>query len=233
MHATCMMRLLPKAVLSRASRATVSGAGLALLVAACGGPTETMSSASDPLAKVTASPLRSEVAAAAPAAFVAVTRPADELALVQQQLALLRHDVADLRQQLEGLVRTVRPTQAVADPRRDPQARVEAEQVERQRIVSAESAFRSEREDLRWSQGAAASVRDLLASADEPLRSQVRSVECHAQSCRVEINADGHAQTAPDLPLLLGRLAQTLPKVTAGQFDQGDGRQATVLYLSR
>lgn len=228
-----MIRLAPPAVLSQAARATISAASLTLLLAACGGPAETAPPASNRPAAVAASPARSEVAAPAPTAIVAALRPADELAVVQQQLALLRHDVADLRQQLEGLVRTVRPTQAVADPRRDPQARVEAEQVERQRIVSAESAFRSEREDLRWSQGVATSVRDLLASADEPLRSQVRSVECHAQSCRVEINADGHAQTAPDLPLLLGRLAQTLPKVTAGQFDQGDGRQATVLYLSR
>jgi hypothetical protein len=28
------------------------------------------------------------------------------------------------------------------------------------------------------------------------------------------------------------RLAETLPNVTAGQIDQGDGRPATVLYLS-
>jgi hypothetical protein len=36
-----------------------------------------------------------------------------------------------------------------------------------------------------------------------------------------------------DLPLVLGRLGATLPNATATQVDQGDGRQATVLYLSR
>jgi hypothetical protein len=31
----------------------------------------------------------------------------------------------------------------------------------------------------------------------------------------------------------MNRLAAILPTMTAGQIDQGDGRQATVLYLSR
>jgi hypothetical protein len=31
----------------------------------------------------------------------------------------------------------------------------------------------------------------------------------------------------------MNRLAATLPNVTAGQIDPGDGRQAMVLYLSR
>ena len=112
-------------------------------------------------------------------------------------------------------------------------AREEAERLERRRVASIESSFRGEKEDARWSQGATSAVRTALTGADESLRSQVRSIECRSHSCRVEINADAGGQMAVDLPLVVDHLGQALPNVTAGQIDQGDGRQATVLYLSR
>jgi hypothetical protein len=101
------------------------------------------------------------------------------------------------------------------------------------RVASSESAFRSEHEDARWNQGAVAAIRAALAESDETIRNQVRSIECRSQSCRVEINSDASGTLARDLPILLGRLGQSLPNVTAGQIDQGDGRQAMVLYLGR
>lgn len=206
-----------------------------VLLVACGGRPDEAAAPADPHAAVPGAPDRG--VQAAPAAAVATpvdTLAASEgLASLKQQVAMLRRDVDALRLQLAGAPSSTRPADLVADPRSDPQARFEAEQVERQRVASAESAFRSEREDLRWSLGAAANMRALLAAADEPVRSQVRSVECRSQTCRVEIGADARAQTAPELPLVLARLGQALPKVTAGLIDQGDGRQATVLYLSR
>jgi hypothetical protein len=119
------------------------------------------------------------------------------------------------------------------NPRTDPVAQEQARQTERLRIASTEAAFRNEQGDARWSQGAAASVRAALAQADESMRNQVRSIECRSQSCRVEINAGPGDPMARDLPLVIARLGQVLPNVTAGQVDQGDGRKATVLYMSR
>jgi hypothetical protein len=159
--------------------------------------------------------------------------PDDDMVQIKQQIALLRREVADIRQQLARAPGTARIAEVVPDPRRDPNARAEAERAERLRVASSESAFRSEHEDARWNQGAVAAIRAALAESDETIRNQVRSIECRSQSCRVEINSDASGTLARDLPILLGRLGQSLPNVTAGQIDQGDGRQAMVLYLGR
>jgi hypothetical protein len=155
------------------------------------------------------------------------------LAELRQQVALLRREVADLRGKVSHLPGMDDVAARQPDSRTDPVALEDARQTERLRIASTESAFRSEQSDARWSQGATASVQAALAQADESMRSQVRSVECRSQSCRVELNASPGAAPAQDLPLVIARLGQVLPHVTAGQIDQGDGRKATVLYMSR
>jgi hypothetical protein len=157
----------------------------------------------------------------------------DEMAQTKQQFALLRREVAEIRQQLARMPGSAPSAEAALDPRSDPNARLEAERVEQQRIASTEAAFRSENEDARWSQGTVASVRAAFGEADESLRNQVSSVECRSQSCRVVIGGNTSGPAGRDLPLVMSQLGATLPNVTAGQIDQGDGRQATVLYLSR
>ncbi len=155
------------------------------------------------------------------------------LADLRQQVQLLRREVADLRGKVSRLPGMNDAEPHPPDPRSDSVAMEQARQAERLRIASTEAAFRNEQSDARWSQGAAASVQAALAQADESMRSQVRSIECRSQSCRVEINASPGAAPAQDLPLVIARLGQVLPNVTAGQVDQGDGRKATVLYMSR
>ena len=64
------------------------------------------------------------------------------------------------------------------------------------------------------------------------MSAQLRSVDCRSQSCRVEFSSSG-AVGGLDVPMLLTRLNGGLSHVTAGQVEQGDGTQTTVLYLSR
>lgn len=208
---------------------TVLGMGIVLMLGACGGRTEDAAASPDHRAGVPAASSRNVATVPMPNG----SAPDDDMAQVKQQIALLRREVADIRQQLARAPSIARSTQATPDPRRDPNARAEAERAERLRVVASESAFRSEREDARWSQGTVATVRAALADSDESIRNQVRSIECRSQSCRVEISADASGTLARDLPILLSRLGQSLPNVTAGQIDQGDGRQAMVLYLAR
>jgi len=163
----------------------------------------------------------------------AASASGDPVDALRQQVAQLQRDVASIRQQLARS-----PTMAAAadtgpDPRVDAGARMEADRVERMRIASSETAFQNEPRDNRWSQGATANVRAALGEIDESVRNQVRSVDCRARSCRVELGADANGTMARDLPMVIARLGQTLPNVTAGQLDEGDGRSATVLYLSR
>ena len=67
----------------------------------------------------------------------------------------------------------------------------------------------------------------------EARQSQVRSIDCRSQSCRVEIGSAAGPALGQVLPMVIAQLGGSLPRVTAGQVDQGDGSQATVLYLSR
>ena len=155
------------------------------------------------------------------------------MATFAQQVTLLRHEVRDLREQLSRIPGAQVAAATTPDPRTDAVARQEAQQAERLRIAASESAFQSQASDPRWSQGTTASIQAMLAQSDEAVRAQVRSVDCRATTCRVEINAGGGQEMQEQLPMIVAQLGGTLPNVTAGQIDQGDGRQATVLYLSR
>ena len=208
--------------------------GIAVLLASCGGRPD------DPPPRPEPHVLSTQSRAGIPTAIADGQRtPAppvsdSEMTQLKHEVAQLRHEVAELRQQIgrrstDAVIRA----EAAADPRTDPEARAEADRTERLRIASSESSFRREPNDPRGSLGTAAVVRAALAESDESLRNQVRSIECRMQSCRVEISGDSAELLARDLPMVISRLGQTLPNVTAGQIDQGDGRQATVLYLSR
>jgi hypothetical protein len=209
-----------------------------LTLAACGGRLDDAPQPAAPAQAGAAAPSAATATAAAigPVEGGAGSAPViaeDPILRLSREVAQLRHEVSDLRQQVARGPNAAPPAAAAAPAdRSDPQARAEAARSEQQRIASSEQAFRSQPVDARWSQGATASVRAALGDVDEGLRNQVRSVECRAQSCRVEISADGNGTAMRDLPMLVNRLGGSLPNVTAGQIDQGDGRQATVLYLS-
>jgi hypothetical protein len=219
-------------------RASALGATLILVLAACGGRPDdapARSEANAPLsvsampASRSATPLRD--AAQMSAASVAASEAT--LPELRQEVALLRREVADVRQQLARLPGAATGAEIPANPRTDPDARLEAQRQEALRIASSESAFRSEQNDARWSREATANVRAAFAQADDTVSTQVRSVECRSQSCRVEINAAAGESLARDLPIILSHLGDALPHMTAGKIDQGDGRQATVLYMTR
>ena len=210
------------------------GLGLLCVLAACGGNSEDpASSRSD--AQAAASPPPA-VALAQPSALQATraasASTADTLVALRQEVELLRREVRDLRVQVSRMPGAAQAAAAPPDPRVDPVARQQAQQAEHQRIASAESAFQGERRDARWSQDQTAAIRSSLAQAGDGMSNLVRSIDCCSQTCRVEISAAGPA-LGQDVPMLLTQLGASLSHMTAGQVDQGDGTEATVLYLSR
>ena len=200
---------------------------LVILLAACDGQHGDASAQIEVRAMAPASPMPLQLSAASG------TVPEAEMVQVRQQLAELHREIAELRKQLLSPRDTVKAADSGPDPRHDPAARAEADRVEQGRVAVSETAFRTEGLDARWSQSTAAAMRAALSVSDETVRDHVRSVECRSQTCRVEISADAGATLEQDMPVLIGRLGNTLSNVTAGRIDQGDGRQATVLYFSR
>jgi hypothetical protein len=206
--------------------------GIAALLAACGGRPDDAPAQSVTQASAPTPAMQRAASARTEAQRPPISRDAG-IGELREEVALLRRDVADLREQLAHISGQSVATVDAPNPRTDAVARQQAQETERARIASSESAFRGERSDSRWSQATAATIQAALGQTDDSIRSQVRSIECRSQSCRVEINAGANGALAQNLPLIVAQLGSSLPHVTAGQIDQGDGRQATVLYLSR
>jgi len=215
-------------------RHVIFAPGIAAMLAACGGSpgdasTQALSQAVAPSAAITPSGIASSAGDVRTPPLSADAGLGD----LRQEVTLLRREVRDLREQVGRIPGAREVAVNVPDPRTDAVARQEAQQAERLRIATTEAAFQGERGDPRWAQGTTAAIQSALTQVDDAARGQVRSIECRSQSCRVEINAGATDSFTQELPQVIAQLGQSLPHVTAGQIDQGDGRQATVLYLSR
>lgn len=210
------------------------GLGLLCTLAACGGGSaeapplqrETQAVTREPPPAMLGSPSALEAAnAASPGS-------AESFSALRREVGMLRSEVRQMREQISRMPGAAQAAAAQPDPRVDPVARDEAQQADRQRIASAEATFQAERRDARWSQDQTTAIRSLLTQAGDGISAQLRSVDCRSQSCRVELSPSG-AGSGLDVPMLLTRLNAGLSHVTAGQVDQGDGTQTTVLYMSR
>jgi hypothetical protein len=216
---------------------------VAFMLAGCGGPVDSNSAdaastagsgaapAADPSALPTAP--GADAGQARRAAAAASALAAEEALPLKDQVAQLRRELAELRRIVARLPNAAAVAAEGPDPRTDPNARAAAERAEQERVASAEAAFRREAYDPRAGQAQADSVRAALREGSEGLGNHLGSVECRGQSCRVELNADPHSRAMQELPITLARLGDSFPNVTAGQVDRGDGRSATVMYLSR
>ena len=214
-------------------------AAAAVLLAACGGAPGERAAAptasAAPSVAFRANPSQpvpsTSIAMAMPPASASPTPLAEDVAALRREVAELHREVRELRRAPDRPFAT--DGTAAPDPRHDAVARAEADRMERLRAAASEAAFRSEDYDARWSAGTAAAVRAAFSTQDGRGGDAVRNVECRSLTCRIEIGADASAEVERRLPAWIGRLGATLPNLTATRVDQGDGREATVLYLSR
>ena len=169
-----------------------------------------------------------------PASMPSISPSSAELDELREQVSALRRELAELRGASVRAPANGFDEATVRDPRAARSAaQVDAMQAERLRVVQAESAFRAEPSDARWSTGMAVTVRNTLSEAGGDSAAQVGSIECRSQTCRVELSGDVSGTSPPDLLMLVGRLGQSLPHAAFGQIDRGDGRPVTVMYLTR
>lgn len=221
------LRLLPMLALAGWLGAALTGCGGSEPTSLEPPPAATAAGLSRPGAVAAAVAARPE---APPARTASAAAPGDDAAQLRRQVVSLQREVDALWRRVG---RDEAKVDASASPRHDPAARAEAENAERLRSAQVESTFQREVRDERWSAPTAASVQRALAEDGGTLREAVRSIECRAQTCRVEINDDGTGPSAAMMPVFINRMASVLPTVAGAQVDQGNGSMATVLYLSR
>lgn len=151
----------------------------------------------------------------------------DRLAELAAAVNALRTDVARLEAEVARVSASQTPTAA---QRRSADRSPGPAPDRHERLARLERGFTDEPRNATW---AAQAVDTLTAALDfhETVRTQVRSVACRSQTCRVELAADTDGATAKLLPELLLELGTTFPLVNAGAADGPDG-PSTVLFLS-
>jgi hypothetical protein len=161
-----------------------------------------------------------------------------DLVTLREQVALLREQVSALQQQIHEQERVVtgtaseRAAGSVTDPSTNPAAQAQAGRERQEQMAVLEANFRQEPTDREWASGATGAVQRALAS-DDTIQRALRSLECRAQTCRVEMAEDDTGVLGKGLPLFLLQLGQTLPSGTAIPIDDGAGGTTVILYLSR
>jgi hypothetical protein len=169
------------------------------------------------------------------------------------EVSALRQEVAHLREEVTALAAASRggrakaSAQAIASlrqevaalrdegnqgPRTPPLTREEAARALQAQMQEVEASFWQEPVDRTWSARAADAVTAALGGDDMGAQVPVRSLECRAHSCRLELDSDETGELAKTLPVLFSRVGETLPSVTANEVQNPDGSRSTVLYMA-
>lgn len=194
------------------------------------------------VAQAAAEPPAADLAAALPAAAAPGDAANPAIADLQQRVARLDVQTAELQRRLASLTASAAPAQAALEPsaqagqkpvRRDtPPPSSEIQAADRALAESREATFRAEALDARWSTATIAKLQQALSTADAGAPA-VRSVECRSRSCRVEIGAADPQQLDAFMPGFANRIAATLGSIAASPVDAADGTAAMLLFLSR
>jgi hypothetical protein len=99
-------------------------------------------------------------------------------------------------------------------------------------MTGVAQAFSAEKIDFGWAGYASSRVAATIED-DDVLRAAAHNLECRQQTCRLQIDDDGSGRISQRLTMMSSRLIDILPKAAAELVDQGNGRSALVLYMSR
>jgi hypothetical protein len=120
----------------------------------------------------------------------------------------------------------------VLDPRADAAVLAEAERQFDEHTAAVAATFSDEPRDPAFALATSDSLRVALDS-DELAKMPVQTIDCRTKTCRVEIGDDGSGVVPQVLPMLMVRMADSLPNVIAQRVEQPNGRATMVLYMSK
>jgi hypothetical protein len=161
-----------------------------------------------------------------------------EVALLAAELATLRRELgarAESRSRAEtsAPIPSLQVAEApVLDPRSDAAALEQAERQFEEHTATVAATFSGEPRDPTFALNTSDSLRVALDS-DELAKMPVQTIDCRTKTCRVEIGDDGSGVVPQVLPMLMVRMADSLPNVIAQRHEQPNGRATMVLYMSK
>ena len=182
---------------------------------------------------------RSVTSTPRPVALAAVPIRADDNARLTAQVEALQREVAALKSQAAPARSQPHPSGAgtsgsVEIPKdlaaTKAERAAEAEQ-HRAYMASVAQSFADEKIDIKWA-GYAASRLAATLEDDDVLRAAAHEVECRQQTCRLRIEDDGTGRLSQRLTMMSLHIMDVFPTTAAELVDQGNGRNALVLYMS-
>jgi len=101
----------------------------------------------------------------------------------------------------------------------------------RRAMTSVEAKLAAQQIEAGWATQVASRINAAIGSI-EALKDVAHTVECHEQTCRLQIEDDGSGKVNQNLPSITMGLTDVLPEVSAERIDAGNGRSTMVLYMS-
>jgi hypothetical protein len=147
------------------------------------------------------------------------------------QLAALSNDVKMLRLQVQAMASRV--DLVGEEPVVLSQPQIDDIRAEREAYMAEmEDGFREEHVDAAWARQSTAAVRAQV-DAHPALQNALKSVECRAEKCRVELEERDAEPLSADLPMLVMALSGSFPTAEFEQVEQEPGKRLQVVYFTR
>lgn len=153
---------------------------------------------------------------------------------LQQEVALLRREVADIQKQLKAQQTSINLdlSQGSKEPDTRKMSQELEEQANQERSEALEIAFTQESIDQQWA-NQTKGVIEAAISQEYLDQSVVQNLECRSNTCRLVLGNDVSTDSSKTLPLLIQRLGSEVPYVTTAETSDNLGRTSLILYLSR
>jgi hypothetical protein len=158
------------------------------------------------------------------------------IAALNGRLEALAAEVAVLRLQFAAREATTPSVSAIpsapAMTARDPEALARWEEERHEKMADVEVNFRAEKPDPQWSTVAESTIRNVINN-DTVTQGTGKSVECHAQTCRIEMTTMNSVTLSQEVPTLIASFGDQFGSSTMDFIDNQDGGKTAILYLSR
>lgn len=148
---------------------------------------------------------------------------------LNQKLGELRRQIADSRAQASAIA-TQQPSEN--RPARTPEAVAEQERRWHEHMVTIEAGFQREERNAGWASSTSDTIRAAFG-ANDGLKGAIRGVECHSQTCKVEVLDDRSGSVGNSLPPVISQLGTVFPSTQADHADLGDGTMLLTIYMTR
>ncbi len=159
-----------------------------------------------------------------------------------QEIASLRQRLSQQDERISALLaeRAKKEEQGVADPAaapsapnpRDP-AVIQAQKEQwNAHMADVQAEFFMEKHDPKWSATMTTAIRS-IAEKNEAIRDAVDQIECHSQTCRVELKGDTAGKADQQLPMFVQQVGADLPNAEIAKVEDEHGHTKTVVYFSQ